>query len=178
MDIIENLIKYTEYSNGDSSKECSLEYEDIDIKNMSFSEYDLNNSSFCGVNFFLCDFSVVYLSGSNFGGSSFFDCIFRGNEIKKADWDDITFERTEISFMEAFRTSFMFGKFIDTKFSKCYINRCLFIDSELKNVDFIECTIIDTDFTKCKFENVHFINCKFENVVFDKNYKEQEVVFC
>lgn len=177
MDIIENLIRYTEYSKGNLSKKCSMEYEDIDIRDMIFSEYDLNNSSFCGVNFFSCDFSDVYLSGSNFGGSYFGNCILKENIIKKAVWDDIIFERTEISLMDAFRTTFMFGRFLDTRFSKCCMNRCLFTESEFKNVDFIESTFVDADFTKCKFENVHFIDCKFENVVFDKNLKEQEVFF-
>ena len=46
MDLKENLIKYTEYSKGDITKKCSLEYEDIDITNLSFSGYDLNNSYF------------------------------------------------------------------------------------------------------------------------------------
>lgn len=169
MNLRDNLIKYTEYAKGDLSKKCSLEYEDIDIIGFDFSKFDLNNSFFCGVNFEKCDFSNVYLSGSNFGGSFLKECILKENINKKSTWDDMTFEKTKILSMNAFRTTFMCGRFQDSNFSQCYIEKCLLSNSEFKNVTFMECTIIDTDFEECKFNNVQFISCKFENVKFDQN---------
>lgn len=49
--IIDNLIKYTAYSKGEISLECDLHYEDIEIDEVDFSPYDLNNSYFGGVTF-------------------------------------------------------------------------------------------------------------------------------
>lgn len=171
----ENLIKYTEYARGSTSVECSLQYSDINISNLDFSKYDLNNSAFCGVEFNLCDFSNVYLSGSNFGGSVLKDCIFRENIIKKASWDDMTFEQVRINLMNAFRTTFMFGKFLNTDFEKCHIDRCSFSGSELVNVYFRESVITDTDFTDCKLENVYFTGCKLKNVSFDEGVNKHNV---
>lgn len=177
MDLIDDLIKYTEYSKGYICEKCSLEYSDIDISNLNLSEYDLNNSVFCGVKFSLCDFSNVYLSGSNFGGSVLKECILKNNIIKKASWDDMTFEQIEIYLMNAFRTTFMFGKFLNTYFEECYISKCTFSDSELVNVQFRDSIIIDTDFMDCKLENVHFVGCKLENVKFDEGISHCNVFF-
>jgi len=176
MNFKDNLIKYKEYSQGDISKKCIIEYEDIDILSFDFSKYDLNNSYFGGVNFEKCNFSNVYLSGSNFGGSFFKDCIFRENVINKAAWDDIVFEKTKILSMSALRTTFMFGKFQDSYFAECYFEKSSFANSEFKNVEFRECTIIDSDFTECKFEMMQFIKCKLHNVKFDKNADNQIVI--
>lgn len=44
MDIYENLDKYTKYSFGEIKEECELVYEDIELNNIDFTEYDLNNS--------------------------------------------------------------------------------------------------------------------------------------
>lgn len=175
MDLSENLIKYMEYSKGDLSKKCSLEYEDIDIIGFDFSKFDLNNSFFCGVNFEKCDFSNVYLSGSNFGGSFLKECTLKENINKKSTWDDMTFEKTKIISMNAFRTTFMYGRFHDSIFSECHIEKCLLSNSDFNNVCFRECTIIDTDFTECKFDNVRFISCKFDNVKFDENVDNQTI---
>lgn len=54
----------------------------------------------------------------------------------------MTFENTKISSMNAMRTTFMFGKFTDTNFDKCYLDKCSFANSELKNIYFRESTII------------------------------------
>lgn len=175
MNLMDNLIKYTEYSKGDISKKCSLEYEDIDITEFDFSKFDLNNSFFGGVKFDKCDFSNVYLSGSNFGGSFLKECILKENVINKATWDDMIFEKTKILSMNAFRTTFMYGKFQDSDFSKCYFEKCLLTNSDFKNVYFRGCTIIDIDFTECKLDNVQFIGCKLENVKFDENIDNQAV---
>lgn len=175
MDFMENLIKYTKYSKGDIAEKCSLKYEDIDITGVNFSEFDLNNSFFGGVKFNRCDFSNVYLSGSNFGGSFLKECILKENVINKAAWDDMFFEKTKILSMNAFRTTFMYGKFEESNFSKCYFEKCSLTNSYFRDVYFRECTIVDTDFTKCKLENVKFIKCKLENVKFDENIKTQEI---
>lgn len=173
MDLRDNLIKYMKYSKGDLSKKCSLEYEDIDITGFNFSNFDLNNSFFGGVHFNKCDFSNVYLSGSNFGGSFLKECILKENIIKKAAWDDMVFENTEILLMNAFRTTFMYGRFQESNFSQCQIERCSLSNSDFKNVYFRECTIIDTDFMECKLNNVHFVKCRLENVKFDENVDKQ-----
>ena len=131
MDLRNNLIKYMEYSKGDLSKKCSLEYEDIDIIEFDFSEFDLNNSCFVGVNFDKCDFTNVYLSGSNFGGSVLKECILKENVIKKAAWDDMVFEKTQILSMNTFRTTFMYGKFRESNFTECHIEKCSFSNSNL-----------------------------------------------
>lgn len=177
MNLIDDLIKYTEYAKGNTCEECRLEYNDINISNLDLSKYDLNNSFFCGVKFTLCDFSDVYLSGSNFGGSVLKDCIFKENIIKKASWDDMVFEQVTIRLMDAFRTTFMFGKFLNTCFDECHINKCSFSDSKLMNVYFKDSIIIDTDFNDCEIENVHFVRCKFENVKFDDKIKNSKVFF-
>lgn len=169
MNLKDNLIKYMKYSKGDLSKKCSLEYENINIIEFDFSKFDLNNSFFVGVNFERCDFSNVYLSGSNFGGSILKECILKGNINKKSTWDDMTFKKTKILLMNAFRTTFMYGKFQNSNFEECHIEKCLLSNSCFENMWFRKCTIIDTDFTRCKFENVQFINCTFENIQFDKN---------
>lgn len=36
MDLIENLVRYTKYAQGDLESECSLKYEDIAIKDFDF----------------------------------------------------------------------------------------------------------------------------------------------
>lgn len=64
-------IKYIEDLNGDLSKKCSLEYEDIDITRFNFSILDLNTSFLGSIYFNKCDFSNVYLSRSIFGRSFF-----------------------------------------------------------------------------------------------------------
>lgn len=56
MNLLENLIKYTEYSKGDISKKCSIAYEDIEITEFDFSQFDLNNVFFGGVKFDKCIF--------------------------------------------------------------------------------------------------------------------------
>ena len=177
MNLIENLIKYTEYSKGDMSKKCKLEYEDINISNIDFSKFDLNNSYFGGVKFSLCNFSNVYLSGSNFGGSILKDCIFKRNIIKKASWDDMVFERTRIFMMTAFKTTLMFGKYVDTNFDECHFEKCSFANSQFINIYFRKSTFIDIDFTECKLKNVHFIGCKLENVKFDEKNNNGAVFF-
>ena len=177
MNIIENLEKYTEYARGEESLKCKLEYEDIDLSNIDFSKYDLNNSFFGGVEFLLCDFSNVYLSGSNFGGSSMKECILNKNIIRKATWDDMILESMKINLMDAFRTSFMYGKFTDIIFNKCFLEKCSFANSELINVYFVECTVIDTDFTECRLEDVHFKGCKMENTKFDEDTDNHTVFF-
>lgn len=176
MDLKNNLIKYMEYSKGDLSKKCSLEYEDIDIIGFDFSKFDLNNSFFGGVNFDECDFSNVYLSGSNFGGSFLKECILKENVIKKATWDDMVFEKTKILSMNAFRTTFMYGRFQESNFTECHIEKCSFSNSDFQNVCFRECAIIDTDFTECKLDNVQFIRCKLDNVKFDENVDNQPII--
>lgn len=177
MDIINDLKQYTEYSKGDISKKCKLEYEDISIKEVDFSKYDLNNSFFLGVKFLNCNFDNVYLSDSNFGGSIIDGCEFRNNVLKKASWDDMRFEKVNVKLLEAFRTTFLYGMFIDTNFEECNFEKCSFSESMLKNVYFTGCTISDTDFRNCKFKNVHFRKCKFINVKFDENLNGQAVFF-
>ena len=81
----------------------------------------------------------------------------------------MTFKKTKILLMNAFRTPFMYGKFQNSNFEECHIEKCLLSNSCFENMWFRKCTIIDTDFTRCKFENVQFINCTFENIQFDKN---------
>lgn len=173
MNLMDNLIKYTEYSKGNISKKCSLEYQDIDIAEFDFSKFDLNNSLFLGVNFFKCDFTSVYLSGSNFGGSFFQECVLKENVIRKAYWDDVVFQKTKITLMNAFRTTFMYGNFQDSDFYVGHFENCFLMNSNFQNVNFIECTMIDTDFSECKFDNVQFIKCKLQNVKFDEDVENQ-----
>lgn len=177
MNLMDDLIKYTEYSSGNESKKCILEYEDINIEGFDFSKFDLNNSFFCGVNFDKCNFSNVYLSGSNFGGSFLKECILKENIINKATWDDMIFEKTKILSMNAFRTTFMYGKFQDTDFLECHLEKCSLTNSDFKNVYFRGCIIIDTDFMECKLDNVKFIGCKLDNVKFDENVDTQALFF-
>lgn len=158
MTLLENLKKYTEYSKGDLSKRCKLEYEDISIAEFDFGEFDLNNSYFGGVTFEKCIFPKVYLSGSNFGGSTFKECIFNGNQLKKACWDDIIVENSNICMNDVFRTSFMFGRFTKSNFNGCIFEKSTFEDS----------FFTDVNFKGCKFENVNFQNCKFENTLFEQ----------
>lgn len=108
-----------------------MEYSEINISNLDFAKYDLNNSSFLGVNFVLCDFTGVYLSGSNFGGSVLKKCVLKDNIVRKASWDDVIFKEIKITSIDAFRTTFMFNKFIDMSFESSDINKCSFSDSEL-----------------------------------------------
>lgn len=177
MNLIDNLIKYTEYAKGNNCEACSLEYSEISISDLDLSKYDLNNSLFLGVCFTLCDFSDVYLSGSNFGGSVLKKCILKNNIIRKALWDDMLFEESTISSMSAFRTTFMFGKFKNVSFEDCNISKCTFSDSELNNVYFRDSHLVDTDFTNCKLENVHFERCKLENVKFDDDIDNGKIFF-
>ena len=91
----------------------------------------MNNSYFGGVYFEKCDFSNVYLSGSNFGGSFFNDCILEKNDNKKSTWDDITIDNSKISEMDAFKSSFMYGKFHNSQFIRCNFEITYFDGSEV-----------------------------------------------
>lgn len=171
MNFEENLINYTAYSNGDLEKKCNLQYEDETIISFDFSKYDLNNSYFGGVTFEKCVFSNVYLSGSNFGGSFLKDCILENNDNRKSIWDDIMIDNSKISEMDAFKSSFMYGKFHNIQFVRCNFEFNNFDGSEFMNVSFIDCNVNCVDFSECKFSNVIFSGCKLENVKFDDNNK-------
>ena len=131
---------------------------------------------FGGVTFEKCDFSNVYLSGSNFGGSFLKDCILENNDNRKSTWDDITIENLTISEMDAFKSSFMYGKFHNIQFVRCNFEFNIFDGSEFMNVSFIDCNVNCVDFSKCIFSNVIFSECKLENVKFDENNKPISVV--
>lgn len=171
MNLEENLINYTAYSNGDLEKKCVLQYEDETIISFDFSKYDLNNSYFGGVNFEKCNFSKVNFSGSNFGGSFFKDCIFEKNDNRKSTWDDILIDNSKVSEMDAFKSSFMYGKFNNIQFLRCDFKYNSFDGSEFVDASFKDCSINYVDFSKCKFSNVIFSGCKLENVKFDENNK-------
>ena len=78
--------------------------------------------------------------------------------------------------MNAFRTTFMYGKFRDSAFFGYYLEKCSLANSDLQNIYFRECTIIDTDFTEYKFDNVQFVKCSLDDVKFDKMVGEQPII--
>lgn len=169
MNIIDNLIKYTAYSKGEISLECDLHYEDIEIDEVDFSPYDLNNSYFGGVTFKKCCFTKVYLSGSNFGGSIMEECVFNSNELKKSSWDDMKFIYTNFKNLDAFRTTFLYGQFKECVYEQCFFSRCLLSNSVFDNVKFVNCKFEDVNFSESIFKNVIMEKCEIKNVELDEN---------
>lgn len=167
MSLIEDLEKYTRFSKGDLTQECSLVVCDDCIDTLDFSSYDLNNSVFSGVTFNNCKFDTVYLSGSNFGGSIFKQCRFRSNILRKAEWNYISMNNTCVYNMEAFRTEFFNADLCDCLFIQCRFSMCLFCNSEdtmIRNVVFKSCVFERTELDECVFHNTTFDECQFKGI--------------
>lgn len=175
MDLIENLVRYTKYAQGDLESECSLKYEDIAIKDFDFSKFDLNNSTFLGVLFDNCNFSSVYLSGSHFGGSKFTHCEFNKNTLKKANWSYVKIQNTHVYGLDAFRVDFFNADITDSIIEESSFFKCMFVNSSenavIKNVIFKKCNLERVNFQKCAFTNTVFEDCKLKNSCFDSDLK-------
>lgn len=180
MDISEQLEQYTRYAQGDLSQACSLQFEDIIFERMDFSKYDLNNSTFLGVQFLECNFNKVYLSGTSFCGNLIQGGTFNENILRKADWDSISIRETVITALDAFRTSFYEGDFCKVIFSDCRLEKCSFSNSTFDTVQFVNCDLSLTSFNNAHFRKALFCNCifhctTFDGVDFDSNINFEEI---
>lgn len=166
MDIHKQLERYTRYAQGDLSQACSLHVEDAIFQAMDFSKYDLNNSEFLEAQFLKCNFEKVYLSGTSFCGSIIQGGIFKENILRKANWDYISIRDTEISRLDAFRTSFYDGNFQKVVFDNCRLEKCTFTNSVFDDVQFVDCNLSWTSFHNARFKKVQFCHCIFNQTSF------------
>ena len=179
--LVDRLEQYTRYSKGDLSCKSDLIFEDINISQIDFSPYDLNNSYFLGVDFDECNFRNVYLSGSNFSGSSFTDCIFANNILRKAQWVFTSFLNTEVISLDAFRVQFDNVTITESVFRNSTFFGCDFSGYDegcIENAEFYNCEFKQVQFKDCEFKNVRFINCSFNDTCFDDEIKNVTFINC
>lgn len=162
MELQKKLELYTKYLHGLDNNLSMLEIEDVELNEFDFTKYDLNNGYFGGVKFISCDFTNVYLSGSNFGGSQLNACILYNNSLVKAEWDDVTMSGMKVKSLNAFRSSFIFSKFVNCNCENSNFESCNFAGANFDNVIFEGCNFKDAYFNGCTFNNVIFKNCIIE----------------
>lgn len=166
MDLITTLQKYTEYQKGVSKEVVKLLYEDTSFENIVFNGYDINYSSFLEVIFNNCDFSTVYMSGANLCGSSFNNCIFDNNIFRKGVADYVSFSKTDLKCIDAFRTSFCEAAFENLNIVEAKLIRSWFDGANFLNVKFIKTDLTEADFSNSTFRNVIFEDCYFDKTKF------------
>ena len=172
MDLLKNLQKLTDYHKGVGEK-FELACDDIEIKNIIFTGYDISYSWFTNVQFKECDFTNVDMDCLQVHSSIFENCKFENNNFVKGNANKVEFKESYFKNLRAFRSSFYKTKFKDMVVMNSSIDQCDFL-STMVNIVFEKTNLAFTNFDDSDFQSVVFKECYFEDTTFRnvKNWDE------
>ena len=172
MDLLKDLQKLTDYHKGIGEK-FELAYDNIEIKNIEFTGYDISYSWFTNTLFNECNFTNVDLDSAWLCSSIFESCKFENNSFIKGNADDAEFRSSDFKEMNAFRTTFLDSKFGNMNIFNSSFKYCGFL-STILNVTFENTDLTGVNFDDSSFQSVTFKGCYFEDTTFRnvKNWDE------
>ena len=175
MDLLKNLQKMTDYHKGIGER-YELAYDDVEIKNIKFTGYDISYSWFTNTKFIECDFTNVDLDSTWLCNSIFEVCKLENNGFVKGNADGVGFKESDLKNLKAFRSTFFGSKFENMSIFNSSFKYCGFL-SEIVNVEFESTDLTGASFDDSSFQNVVFRGCYFEDTTFRNVMSWNEINF-
>ena len=148
--------------------------KDIQEKNtftkIDFSEKNLSNSEFEACVFISCNFSKSELSDSDFIDCKFEDCNFGMVKFKNTGLKNVSFTGCKLMGADFTRCKDFLLSFY---FDKCTLDYSTFCKKKINKTIFKDCSIKEVDFSFADLTASCFLNCDLTRTVFHQTIIEK-----
>jgi uncharacterized protein YjbI with pentapeptide repeats len=138
---------------------------DIEYKNITYGEQDVNFKEFECCTFNNCNFSLCLFMAVTFIDCTFNDCNFNNSKINHTALRTVNFNRCQIKDVNFS----MCDKLIfEIHFNRCILDFSKFYTLKMKATTFTNCSLIAVDFMATDLTEVLFENCDLYRSEFAK----------